>query len=300
MPFGEDIPSGVGSRGSCYPSGLYPATPDVLSVKFTGKERDAESGLDFFGARYMASAQGRFTSPDPAGTFVADSSRPQSWNFYTYAENSPLSRVDPFGLDSILTGTTCYVDGFNTSCSGAQQLVQSGSASQCPNNVCTIATANGFLQYSSYADGVSGYVAFGTQPYEIRETVSGTTYTSFHNIFGASIDPFAIENHHIIPQQFAPLMPEGISVQDYIVQLPRYLHRLKPFGVHTGRGVQNWSGKWRQFLNEVDNSPTVRQIQQQVNKMLNLLDQHISAVDAAIDETVEEVSPIIEEVGPLL
>lgn len=31
----------------------------------TGKERDAETGLDYFGARYMSSAQGRFTSPDP-------------------------------------------------------------------------------------------------------------------------------------------------------------------------------------------------------------------------------------------
>jgi hypothetical protein len=32
---------------------------------FTGKERDAETGLDFFGARYYSGAQGRFTSPDP-------------------------------------------------------------------------------------------------------------------------------------------------------------------------------------------------------------------------------------------
>jgi RHS repeat-associated protein len=33
-------------------------------VKFTGKERDAETGLDYFGARYFSGAQGRFTSPD--------------------------------------------------------------------------------------------------------------------------------------------------------------------------------------------------------------------------------------------
>jgi RHS repeat-associated protein len=31
---------------------------------FTGKGRDAETGLDYFGARFMASAQGRFTSLD--------------------------------------------------------------------------------------------------------------------------------------------------------------------------------------------------------------------------------------------
>jgi RHS repeat-associated protein len=63
----------------------------------TGKERDLETGLDFFGARYMSSAQGRFTSPDPAnGINPFD---PQSWNAYTYAGNNPLARVDPDGLD---------------------------------------------------------------------------------------------------------------------------------------------------------------------------------------------------------
>jgi RHS repeat-associated protein len=50
----------------CY-GGNPPAAGGVAGVsqRFTGKERDAETGLDYFGARYMASAQGRFTSPDP-------------------------------------------------------------------------------------------------------------------------------------------------------------------------------------------------------------------------------------------
>jgi len=43
---------------------------DAVMEKFTSKERDAESGLDFFGARYMSSAQGRFTSPDPSNMSV--------------------------------------------------------------------------------------------------------------------------------------------------------------------------------------------------------------------------------------
>ena len=36
-----------------------------VPLRFTSKERDAETGLDYFGARYLSSAQGRFTSPDP-------------------------------------------------------------------------------------------------------------------------------------------------------------------------------------------------------------------------------------------
>ncbi len=68
-----------------------------MQPKFTGKERDSETGLDYFGARYNASNMGRFTSPDPegAGASVLD---PQSWNGYAYARNNPLLYVDPDGL----------------------------------------------------------------------------------------------------------------------------------------------------------------------------------------------------------
>jgi uncharacterized protein RhaS with RHS repeats len=63
LPFGEEIPNNIGGRAAltCYSSGAYPALPDIEAQKFTGKERDAETGLDWFEARYMSSAQGRFT-----------------------------------------------------------------------------------------------------------------------------------------------------------------------------------------------------------------------------------------------
>jgi hypothetical protein len=49
-----------------------------MPIQFTGKERYAESGLDYFGARYYSGAQGRFTSPDKpfADQHLSD---PQSW-----------------------------------------------------------------------------------------------------------------------------------------------------------------------------------------------------------------------------
>ncbi len=68
---------------------------------FTGKERDAETGLDFFGARYFSSAQGRFTSPDwsavPQPVPYASLSDPQTLNLYAYVRNNPLSRADADG-----------------------------------------------------------------------------------------------------------------------------------------------------------------------------------------------------------
>jgi RHS repeat-associated protein len=61
--------------------------------KFTGKERDAETGLDYFGARYFSGAQGRFTSPDKP--FLDQHPEdPQSWNLYAYVRNNPLKLID--------------------------------------------------------------------------------------------------------------------------------------------------------------------------------------------------------------
>ncbi len=64
----------------------------------TGKERDNETGLDFFGARYLSSAQGRFTSPDPLHILPQKVLDPQQWNMYAYVRNNPLRLLDPTGM----------------------------------------------------------------------------------------------------------------------------------------------------------------------------------------------------------
>lgn len=78
-------------------------TTAVNHHKFTGKERDAESGLDNFGARYYASTLGRFTSVDPLAR-SASRALPQTWNRYTYTLNNPLKYVDPNGKCSAPAG----------------------------------------------------------------------------------------------------------------------------------------------------------------------------------------------------
>jgi len=69
--------------------------------KFTGKERDQETGLDYFGARYYGSNMGRFMTPDWAAKVMpvpyAKLTDPQTLNLYAYVGNNPLSRTDPTG-----------------------------------------------------------------------------------------------------------------------------------------------------------------------------------------------------------
>jgi len=72
---------------------------DTSPMHFTGKQRDYETGLDNFGARYFGGGNslGRFVTPDP----LLNSGRPddpQSWNRYAYVNNNPLRYNDPFGL----------------------------------------------------------------------------------------------------------------------------------------------------------------------------------------------------------
>jgi RHS repeat-associated protein len=92
LPFGEEISTAIDGRDVNW------GGPDPTQ-KFTSKERDAESGLDYFLARYMSSAQGRFTSPDDVNFSGQNARDPQSWNLYTYVRNNPLLYTDPNGHD---------------------------------------------------------------------------------------------------------------------------------------------------------------------------------------------------------
>ncbi|WP_213807878.1 RHS repeat-associated core domain-containing protein [Granulicella sp. dw_53] len=90
LPFGEMLPNNQA------------ASLGATEQHFTGKERDSESGNDYFGARYYASSMGRFVSPDPSVLDFADLGNPQSLNLYSYALNNPLKYIDPTGLDQCI------------------------------------------------------------------------------------------------------------------------------------------------------------------------------------------------------
>jgi len=66
-------------------------------LKFSGKERDSESQLDYFGARYYDRSQYRFISVDPAVTRRFVQLEPQKWNSYVYCLANPVRFLDPTG-----------------------------------------------------------------------------------------------------------------------------------------------------------------------------------------------------------
>jgi RHS repeat-associated protein len=97
LPYGEEIDVAYGGRGSI--PGYTATLLDGPNQKFTAKERDNESNLDYFGARYFSGAQGRFTSPDSPS--YANRKNPQSWNLYTYALNNPVTFADADGHEIV-------------------------------------------------------------------------------------------------------------------------------------------------------------------------------------------------------
>ncbi|HEU5352049.1 MAG TPA: RHS repeat-associated core domain-containing protein, partial [Terracidiphilus sp.] len=86
-PYGGEIPFTTGNPAQHY--------------KFTGKERDAESGNDYFGARYFENNMGRWLSPDWSAKVepvpYSKLTDPQSLNLYAYVGNNPMMRTDPDG-----------------------------------------------------------------------------------------------------------------------------------------------------------------------------------------------------------
>jgi len=99
LPFGNDVNNP--NAAQCTLNGSATTADDATEHHFTGKERDAESGNDYFFARYYSSAMGRFLSPDWAAKAepvpYAKLGDPQTLNLYGYLRNNPLGGVDADG-----------------------------------------------------------------------------------------------------------------------------------------------------------------------------------------------------------
>jgi RHS repeat-associated protein len=178
-PFGQEIPGGVGPRTSLW------GASDNVNQKFTGQERDGETNLDYFQARYFSSGLGRFTSPDPhnAGAAVRN---PQSWNAYAYVLGNPLNSVDPTGLDCYSrSGPQAHDSG---SCSGNYGPPEYGGVSIDGGAAFSAGlfgsgsnAGGGESAVGCPANGCSGFI--NGQPFSAYADASGSLYAVITSAF---------------------------------------------------------------------------------------------------------------------
>jgi RHS repeat-associated protein len=193
-PFGDELGSTIGPPSSCYEALTYPSpSPASTAVKYTGQQRDEGTGVDYFGARYMSSAQGRFTSVDPA--FESEILEyPQTWNRYSYVYNNPLRLTDPDGRCP-----NCVAAGVGALIGGAieggidlyLQLRQNGGDWSQING----GELGGSIAGGAVAGGLAGFTLGGSLVADIAvggaaNVVGGVVSRSIQNAAGdATIDP---------------------------------------------------------------------------------------------------------------
>ena len=140
-----------------------------LRSMFTGKERDTESGNDYFGARYYSSAMGRFMSPDWSAQEepvpYAKLENPQSLNLYSYVQNNPFARIDADGhnwMENEISGAFRDFDAQIV----AQQAAAQKAAAQQQGNSQQDSVADTRNQIAKAAQGVAGKTdwSYNTKP----------------------------------------------------------------------------------------------------------------------------------------
>ena len=108
--FAQPLHRGPGAANALTAPGLARCLYDKGGIsRSTAKERDVESGLDYFLARYYSGSLGRFTGPDPKGFSKRTIENPMKWNKYAYVLNNPLALVDPDGKEEVTVQLRAYI-----------------------------------------------------------------------------------------------------------------------------------------------------------------------------------------------
>jgi RHS repeat-associated protein len=162
LPFGESL--GVSSGNPRFGIAGYGPVDQSVRLRFTSKERDAETGLDFFGARYFSGAQGRFTSPDWSGAPqpipFADLPDPQTLNLYSYVRNNPLKTRDEDGHCDWCQKLGNYLGGNGWHTDAEALLIEALHARFASSRLIEQGVDRNFVNSLSNADVIGIYNAF--------------------------------------------------------------------------------------------------------------------------------------------
>jgi len=210
-----EVPSGQTTATMCYDGDFEPYGGEHAYIntcsqnyKFTGKERDTESGLDNFGARYNASSLGRFMTPDwaakPTAVPYAMFGNPQSLNLYSYVNNNPTTTRDP---DGHCLEDACVIEGGIVITAMAVSYLSSPPGQQmlhnAVNDISSIGSAiSGFFHPSNSGQNAPPPA---TTPTNVSQGTPGTTATNVSTGTPAStsqqgaVDTSAMESRSFSP-----------------------------------------------------------------------------------------------------
>jgi RHS repeat-associated protein len=249
-----------------------------VAFRYTGRWLDDETGLQNNLNRWYDASTGQWISEDPIGFAASDA------NLNRYVGNEPTGYIDPSGL--VISGTESRIPPFND---------QSGQSGQ--NERPWWAFLKDFIWGSDFKKELEDlrHTQAGDYPrrgdrntfdaFEEAGDEAGQLLKDAAKEAGtelAGLKAFAlisklddandvrkaakarrlIERHHLLPRQFAPRFKQvGLNIDDYVIDLSRARHRLKPNGIHTG--PDHWNKQWQRFFDYYDSrskAPKARDI----------------------------------------
>ena len=240
----------------------------------TGKERDSESGLDEFGARYYASSMGRFMTSDPIGIMKQKFADPQQWNMYAYARNNPLSAIDVSGqfvysIHDALTTTTLAAAGYSSSVAKAiswenqkTDLYFNDEAHAYMHSQARRVSQNGRLHLQTAAEARA-------EEHKFIETSLGDAASEvWAGDFAAARKNFGGALH---------------AAQDE-------KHEWTPFQLHTGNPFNDQLTSVGRFQEDTDFNPTAQQLQDARRRSAEVVQQFEDAVrvNGALNQKTNE------------
>ncbi len=222
---------------------------------------------------------GRFLQPDP---LVPEPGNPQAFNRYAYVYSNPLRYVDDGGhlpiLPLLVAGAVIALKVIDYGWT-AYDLYQSGQVLSNPNanqeekwlaglNIALAAALEAGepddeILLALPLDDVGRRALIAEARRAMAEGGEGALERYLRERLGSRADSVlrwirqqatkteaqVIERHHLLPREFRPYFERvGLNIDspEFIVELPRDLHRLKPYGLHTG--LENWNKMWLEFF----------------------------------------------------
>jgi RHS repeat-associated protein len=269
-----DATGNIKSESDYYPWGgeLQFANGDSNHYKFTGKERDSETGLDYFGARYYGNSLGRFITPDWAAKATdvpyADFADPQSLNLYTYVRNIPTTKADADGHAPPYPNSE--LNDLNLE---LHRKIHIFVQQRLDEDIKSIGSAiNKEIGNSLEELRALGNSLFGCEDCPPADTAepANPKEKKFMSAVGLGLllipgegeEKAALEAHHLLPREFkASFEALGFDIEKFTINVEKSEHRLKPKGFHT-RGGGNWNKQWRTFFKDVENHKPERVLDQ--------------------------------------